>query len=281
VPRTGGGAISFSQNLHGAAFMKRAGIRASVIVDANEPRDNASQVSRATLGLREMLLRGALRPGERIAEIPLSINLGVSRTPLRLAFEKLQHEGLVKALPHTGFAASEFSLPEIWDAIETRGILEGACARLAAERLNHPAQLEPLRIINRAMEQLSDINLETFTQFLDLNTAFHEAILDLANNQILRRAVEQVYRLPFASPGSRVLVHMTLHGSKEIIPIAEEHHRVIIDAIEHREGARAEGVAREHARLTRRNLEEALADRKLLETIPGGYLIKARSADRA
>jgi|HubBroStandDraft_6_1064221.scaffolds.fasta_scaffold18888_3 GntR family transcriptional regulator of vanillate catabolism len=258
--------------------MNRTGIRARAIVEANAPRDSASQVSRATLGLRELLLRGDLRPGKRIAEIPLSVKLGVSRTPLRLAFEKLQHEGLVKALPHSGFAASEFSISDIWDAIETRSVLEGAAARLAAERLNNPAQLESMRKINRAMEELSNINLETFTQFLDLNTAFHEAILDLANNQILRRAVEQVYGFPFASPGSRVLVHRTLRGSKEIIPIAQEHHRALIDAIEHREGARAESIAREHARLTRRNLEEALADRNFMDTIPGAHLITLRTA---
>jgi GntR family transcriptional regulator of vanillate catabolism len=237
-------------------------------------------VSRATLGLREMLLCGALRPGERIAEIPLSAKLGVSRTPLRLAFEKLEHEGLVKALPHTGFAASEFSIADIWDAIETRGILEGASARLAAERLSNPAQLEPLRKINRAMEGISTINVESFTHYLDLNEAFHMAILDLANNQILRRAIEQVYKFPFASPSSRVLLAKTLPGSKQILPIAEEHHRALIDAIEHREGARAESLGREHARLTRRNLEEALADRNFLETFPGAHLIKVHSVER-
>lgn len=261
--------------------MRRAASRAQAIVEADAPRDSASQVSRATLGLREMLLRGELPAGQRIAEIPLSEKLGVSRTPLRLAFEKLQHEGLVKALPNTGFAASEFSLSDIWDAIETRGILEGAAARLAAERFTNPAKLEAMRKINCAMVELSNINLETFTQFLDLNTAFHEAILVLANNQVLRRAIEQLYSLPFASPGSRVLVHMTLRGSKEIIPIALEHHRAIIDAIEHREGSRAESLAREHARLTRRNLEEALGDTKHLEAIPGAYLIKLRTAERA
>ena len=102
--------------------MRRAVVRAQAIGDTKTLRDSASQVSRATLGLREMLLRGALRPGQRIAEIPLSAKLGVSRTPLRLAFEKLEHEGLVKALPHTGFAASEFSISDIWDAIETRSV---------------------------------------------------------------------------------------------------------------------------------------------------------------
>jgi len=260
--------------------MKRVGIRAREVVEANAPPDSTSQVSRATLGLREMLLRGALRPGERIAEIPLSAKLGVSRTPLRLAFEKLEHEGLVKALPHTGFAASEFSIADIWDAIETRGILEGASARLAAERLSNPAQLEPMRKINRAMEGISTINVESFTRYLDLNQAFHMAIVDLANNQILRRAIEQVYKFPFASPSSRVLLAKTLPGSKQIFPIAEEQHRALIDAIEHREGARAESLGREHSRLTRRNLEEALADRNFLETFPGARLIKVRSVDR-
>jgi GntR family transcriptional regulator of vanillate catabolism len=258
--------------------MKRAGIRAHADVQADRPRDSASQVARATLGLRELLLRGAFRPGQRIAEIPLSARLGVSRTPLRLAFEKLEHEGLIKALPHTGFTPCEFSATDIWDAIETRGILEGACARLAAERLNDPAQAEPLRQINRSMSEISVMNLESFARYVDLNVAFHLAIQDLANNPILRRALEQVYKFPFASPGSRVLLAETLPGSKEIRPIAEEHHRALIDAIAHREGARAESLGREHARLTRRNLEQALADPNFRKTTPGAHMIKVRSA---
>jgi GntR family transcriptional regulator of vanillate catabolism len=260
--------------------MDRAGIRARSSDDARASRDSASQVTRATLGLREMLLRGAFRPGQRIAEIPLSKKLGVSRTPLRLAFEKLEHEGLVRALSNSGFAAAEFTITDIWDAIETRGILEGAAARLAAERLKNPAQLEPLRKINRAMEAISEINLESFTRYLDLNKSFHEAIADLANNSILRRAIQQIYAFPFASPGSRLVVHKTLQGSKELIPLLQEHHRALIDAIEHREGSRAESIAREHARMTRRNLEEAPTDSKHLDTIPGGYLIKGRSSER-
>jgi GntR family transcriptional regulator of vanillate catabolism len=237
-------------------------------------------VSRATLGLREMLLRGALRPGQRISEIPLSTKLGVSRTPLRLAFEKLEQEGLVKALPRSGFAASEFSINDIWDAIETRGILEGAAARLAAERLKYPAQLDTLRKINRTMEEISTLDVENFTRYLDLNETFHLTILDLAHNQMLRRAIERIYKFPFATPSSRTLLPMTLRAAKGIVPIAEEHHRSLIDAIEHREGSRAEGLGREHARLTRRNLEEALADRDFLNTIPGAHLLKNRKTER-
>lgn len=260
--------------------MKRAANRAHPITEFGEPRDSASQVARATLGLREMLLRGALRPGQRIAEIPLSAKLGVSRTPLRLAFEKLEHEGLVNALPHSGFTATEFTVSDIWDAIETRGILEGAAARLAAERIEDPAQLEPMRKINRAMEEILTMDIESFTRYLDLNQAFHMAILDLANNKSLRRALEQVYKFPFVSPNSRVLLPKTLPGSSKILPIAEEHHRALLDAIEHRQGARAESLGREHSRLTRRNLEEALGDRHFLENFPGARLIKARAMDR-
>jgi GntR family transcriptional regulator of vanillate catabolism len=257
--------------------MKRAGIRAQANVDADTPRDSASQVTRATLGLRELLLRGVLRPGQRISEIPLSAKLGISRTPLRVAFEKLEHEGLIKALPHSGFAASEFTLSDIWNAIETRGILEGASNRLAAERLSSAAQLEPLRTINRVMANISTADFESFTQYLDLNEAFHLAILNLADNQVLRRALEQVYKFPFATPSSRALLPMTLRAAKQLVPIAEEHHKALIDAIEHREGARAESLGREHAQLTRRNLEAALADPTFLATIPGARLIKVRS----
>jgi GntR family transcriptional regulator of vanillate catabolism len=258
--------------------MNRPEIRTHKPVKIDGPsRDDGSQVSRATLGLRDMLLRGALRPGRRISEIPLSTKLGVSRTPLRLAFERLEHEGLIKPLPHSGFTAAEFTLSDVWDAIETRGILEGACARLAAERLENPAQLEPLRKIRHAMVELVTTDPCNIIGYLDLNEAFHLAILDLANNKILRRAIDQVYKLPFAAPSSRVLLSRTLPMSKEILPVGEEHHRALVDAIEHREGTRAEGLAREHARLTRRHLEAALADQNFVETLPGARLVKVRA----
>jgi GntR family transcriptional regulator of vanillate catabolism len=261
--------------------MKQARSLAQAIPNPNSLRDSESQISRATLGLREMLLRGEFRPGQRISEIPLSAKLGVSRTPLRLAFERLEHEGLIKALPNTGFAAGEFTLNDIWDAIEARGILEGAAARIAAERLENPVHLEPLRKINRAMRAIATVNLDSFIQYLDLNEAFHLAILDLANNKILRRAIDQVYKFPFSVPSSRALLPMSLRAAKELIPIAEEHHKSLIDAIEHREGSRAEGIGREHALVTRKNMERALDDPNFLETIPGARLIKFRSADRA
>lgn len=258
--------------------MNQSGIRTHKPIKIDgQSRDHDSQVSRATLGLRDMLLRGALRPGRRISEIPLSTKLGVSRTPLRLAFERLEHEGLIRPLPHSGFTAAEFDLSDIWDAIETRGILEGASARLAAERLKNPAELDPVRKIRRAMAETLIKDPENIIAYLDLNEAFHLAILDLADNKILRRAIDQVYKLPFAAPSSRVLLSRTLPMSKEILPVGEEHHSALVDAIEHREGARAEALAREHARLTRRHLEAALADQSFVDTLPGARLVRVRA----
>jgi len=224
-----------------------------------------------------MLLHGEFHPGERIAEIPLSLKLGVSRTPLRLAFEKMEREGLVKALRNSGFAASELSVGDIWDAIETRGVLEGAAARLAAEHLKNPAQLEPLRKINDAMNEMSKTSPESYHHYLELNEAFHKGFLDLSGSQILRREAEQIYRFPFASPSGLVPLRNMPFVLKEIVPVAQEHHRVLLDAMEHREGARAESIAREHARMTRRHVEFALQDRNVLEAIPGGCLIKFRA----
>ena len=85
--------------------------------------------------MRELLLRGEFRPGERLREIPLAARLKVSRTPLRLVLDRLEQEGLLTARPTGGFVAAEFTVQDIHDGIEIRGMLEGTAAKLAAERL--------------------------------------------------------------------------------------------------------------------------------------------------
>src|SRR4249919_2634746 len=89
----------------------------------------------AFIGLREMLLHGEFARGERISELPLVARLGTSRTPIRLALERLAHMGLLDVVATGGFTVRQFTLAEVLDAIEIRGVLEGTVARLAAERL--------------------------------------------------------------------------------------------------------------------------------------------------
>ena len=82
-----------------------------------------------------MLLAGEFDPGDRISEAPLAARIGVSRTPIRLALERLAHEGLLEPYPTGGFIVRKFTLDDVWNGIEVRGLLEGGAARLAAERL--------------------------------------------------------------------------------------------------------------------------------------------------
>jgi len=232
--------------------------------------------------LREMLLKGEFRPGERIAEIPLAARLGISRTPVRLALERLSQEGLLQPSAAGGFTVREFSKRDIWDAIEMRGVLEGMAARLAAERLGDPGELDILRDWNAQIDALMSASAKAMqpgagptdelSRYAELNSSFHLALVDLAKSPMLRWAIERIYGIPFASPGAPVPV-----SGRDIMPEALDHHHQIIEAVANRDGARAERLAREHALVARRNLEIALDQLEKLSALqmPGTSLIKA------
>ena len=244
---------------------------------SGEATARPGQQLKAVLRLRELLLSGEFGPGERVAEIPLAARLGVSRTPLRLALSTLAHEGLLEMLPGGGFVVRDFDPADIADAIELRGVLEGTAARMAAERLTDPADLAPLRAAVEAMEPLvrtPEPGLADFERYVAANEIFHARLLDLADSPMLRRAMAQAMVLPFASPSSFVLAQADLPESREILFLAQAQHRAILEAIEAREGTRAEALAREHARLAKQNLKLALGDAALLATVPGSALIR-------
>jgi GntR family transcriptional regulator, vanillate catabolism transcriptional regulator len=238
-----------------------------------------SQTTKATLGLRELLLNGAFRPGERVAELRLVEELGVSRTPLRIALMTLEHEGLLKTLPGGGFVVREFTRADIDDAIELRGVLEGTAARLAAERLESDEELEPLRELCGEMDGIvREPSIEALMDYVEANQEFHDGFRDLAKSPQLTRALEHVLALPFAPPSALLRVHAALPASWEIFHVAQHQHRALVDAIGRREGARAESIAREHARIARQNLDIALENRHLLEQVPGSTLLRIPAA---
>jgi len=245
------------------------------VVPAAERRsgDVESQTARAFFGLREILLRGAFTRGERISELPLVARLGTSRTPIRLALERLAHMGLLDVLSTGGFAVREFTLSEVLDAIEVRGVLEGTVARLAAERLSSDHELVPLRRYSQGMENLQRLTIDSFPEYMDLNEGFHGALVDLAKSAMLRRSLEQVNQLPFASPSAMVFPTSVLPASNEMFAIANEHHRALVEAIAARQGTRAESLGREHAFVGRRALELALSNSNAMSRVPGGSLI--------
>jgi GntR family transcriptional regulator of vanillate catabolism len=246
------------------------------------PRGNNqnSQTAKATLGLRELLLNGTFKPRERVPELRLVEELGVSRTPLRIALMTLEHEGLLETLPGGGFVVREFTRTDIDDAIELRGVLEGTAARLAAERLDSDGELDPLREICRELDLVvRNPSMETFIEYLRLNEEFHLGFRALAKSPQLDRALDQVFALPFGPPSALLMVaHATMPASWEILLVAQHHHHGLIEAIGRREGGRADALAREHARIARQNLDNALENRQLLERLPGSTLLRLPNA---
>jgi GntR family transcriptional regulator of vanillate catabolism len=244
------------------------------VADPEVPKEDVSQLGKTLLLLREMLLRGEFQPGERLSELPLVARLSVSRTPIRLALERLAHEGLLEPSASGGFMAREFTPEDVWDAIEIRGVLEGTAARLAAERLVDVSELENLKRYHNEIGAIEHWTMASFSRFLELNAAFHTEVVRLSKCPMLRWTLDRVISLPFGSPGAMIPLRSTLPGTAGRVAISLEQHRAIIEAIERREGARAEGIAREHARMARRTLEIALADKEMRPHVPGGALIK-------
>src|ERR1700727_689580 len=213
----------------------------------------SSQTARAVLSLREMLVQGRFRPGERIREVPLAAELKVSPIPLHLALERLAHEGFLEIRPTRGFVVQRFSTEDIYDAIELRGLLEGAAARLAAERFDPP---------------------------IELNPRFHSGLLDLSHSRMLRRAIQQACSLPFASPSAFLKRQYVSSDLWELFLISADQHCGIVDAIMNRDAMRAEILTREHARVARRNLEDALRNSELPPDMAGAKLIELPSPGR-
>jgi GntR family transcriptional regulator, vanillate catabolism transcriptional regulator len=239
-------------------------------------QNSMPQALRAKLRLRELILEGGLMGGERVAELPLASQLGVSRTPLRLALAQLEHEGLLEALPGGGFAVSTFTQQQVTDAIDLRGVLEGTAARLAAERLEDPAELEAIHGCVAQMDALVRPDrpvIEAFGRYVKVNARFHLLLVKLAKSRVLESAIAHVEALPFASPSAFVQVQAELPESHRILYVAQTQHRAMLEAIEEREGSRAEAVAREHARIARWNLDVALRSERALQQLPGAGLI--------
>jgi GntR family transcriptional regulator, vanillate catabolism transcriptional regulator len=242
-----------------------------------EPDEGASQTARALLQLRELIVGGELKAGERIAELAMVERLAMSRTPIRTALVRLQEEGLLEALPNGGFVVRDFSEADIHDAIELRGTLEGLAARLAAER-GVPAGVmaEARDCLERIDALLTSPRLtpSSFAAYGVHNARLHALLAEMSGSPLLQRQIERVMTLPFASPNGFVMVDVQGPQARDRLLIAHDQHRVLINAIARREGARAESVAREHARNAQRNLADVLKNHRTLQRMPGASLIR-------
>ncbi len=232
---------------------------------------------KAVLRIRELILEAELAPGERLSEPVLVERLGVSRTPIRSALARLEHEGLVETLPGGGYRVSVFREQDAFDAIELRGTVEGLAARMAAEARPCETDLAALRDCLDTLDEVvrrKQPGIDDFHDYLLANERFHAIVARLADSEVLNRSLERIVALPFASPSAFVMVQAQLPESHEILFIAQHQHRCLLDAIAAGEGGRAEEIAREHARIAKQNLQVVLDNRKALGKVPGLRLIQ-------
>ena len=250
-------------------------------MSAREFERGMSQTVRAQLALRDMILSGRLRAGERMSELQAVEITGVSRTPVRLALVRLEDEGLLQAIPSGGFMVRAFSERDILDAIELRGTLEGLAARFAAERGVNARSLAPLKQCLADIDRLirnAPISIDSFSSYVTLNARFHTLLNDLCASAPVIRQIERVSAMPFASPSSFVMAQSALPEAHHILMLAQDHHQTVLHAIENREGGRAEAVMREHSRLAARNLRLALRNGMQLDLLPGLALLNVATA---
>jgi GntR family transcriptional regulator of vanillate catabolism len=220
------------------------------------------QTERVILELRRMILAGEFPPGSRVAEIPLAERLGVSRTPVRLALEALERDGLVTSAPRRGFAVREITVAEIVDAYEVRGALEGLAARLAVERgIAHQTRVtlqqcveEGDRLLAKGRFDSSDIG-----PWSEMNARLHAAIIEASRNEPLASAHRHNSRLPLVAAGPFSFGSDTLAESYRNRLTDQEQHRDIVDAMLNGQAGRAEALLKEHSHKARENLKAVLA----------------------
>ena len=194
---------------------------------------------RAYAALRADILDGARPAGTRLPEDTLADELGVSRTPVREALQRLGTEGLVEHLPHRGARVSGWTTEDLQETFELRALLEGLGARRAAARAT-AADVTGLRELCTRMERAiapgRPRDLDALTTH---NSAFHAELLRVSASGRLAAMVAGVVHVP--------LVMRTFHQySDHALARSQHHHRELCDALAHGDGEWAESVMRSH-----------------------------------
>lgn len=186
--------------------------------------------------LREAILKGDLKPGERLMEIQLANQLGVSRTPIREAIRKLELDGLVNVLPRRGAEVAQITEKDLRDVLEVRTSLEQLAIQLACQRISSD-NIEKLKDALEVFEEA--VNSGDVKKLAEADVAFHDVIFESTNNarliQIVNNLGEQMYRYRV-----EYLKDFSIHQQ-----LCQEH-RLIVKAISNKDQAKAQQLVRDH-----------------------------------
>lgn len=186
--------------------------------------------------LRQAILRGELKPGERLMEIQLANKLGVSRTPIREALRKLELEGLVNMVPRKGAEVADITEKSLRDVLEVRKALEELSVQLACEKITEEEIEELKRVAERFKDTLND---QDVTKIAEADVAFHDVIYTATDNQklilLLNNLREQMYRY-----------RVEYLKKEEAYPQLVAEHEELIDNISKRNKEEATRIMCEH-----------------------------------
>ena len=145
--------------------------------------------------LREAILKGDLKPGERLMELQLASKLGVSRTPIREAIRRLEQEGLAVTTPRKGAEVAKMTLKDMEDVLEIRDALDELAVRIACQKISDEQlkQLEDMKELFEKSTQTGNVK-----KIAEADVTFHDVIYEATGNPklvtLLNNLREQVYR---------------------------------------------------------------------------------------
>ncbi len=199
--------------------------------------------------IREAILKGNLKPGEKVAEPELAERFGISRTPIREAFRQLESEGYLTVIPRKGAVVAALSERDVEEFYAIKSILEGYAASLAAGNLTEK-ELERLEVVNQKLRTLA--NEGDVRSFYRVHNEFHEIFLKAADNVKLSELIHQLgmkfNRLRMAS--------LSVTGRMEI---SVDEHEKLLDAFRRKDGNAAENLVKKTAQIGGKVLLESMA----------------------
>ncbi len=186
--------------------------------------------------LRQAILRGELKPGERLMEIQLANKLGVSRTPIREAIRKLELEGLVLMIPRKGAEVAGITEKSLLDVLEVRRALEELAVQLTCDRITEEELIE----LRQAAENFKKtLKSDDITEIAEADVKFHDVIYMATKNQkliqLLNNLHEQMYRY-----------RIEYLKDPEVYPKLVREHEEIIKRITDREKEEASQIVCQH-----------------------------------
>ncbi|MCD7867296.1 MAG: GntR family transcriptional regulator [Clostridiales bacterium] len=202
--------------------------------------------------LRQAILKGELKPGERLMEIALAEKLGVSRTPVREAMRKLEQEGLVVMVPRKGAHVANITEKDLNDVLEVRMTLENMAIEKACKLIDEEG-LERLRDAAETFERVT--REDNLVHRAEADVEFHEAIYKAADNKRLNQALnnlrEQIYRY-----------RVEYLKEEETLEQLVKEHKEITEAISLRDVKRAQSIMYNHLENQRRAIIHSIRSEK-------------------